>query len=273
MPRGPLSFPDPRTTIMRNTTSPIGPGSQLMDGLRHRIRLPLFTTLLLCVLASTSGCATGRPASQDAGTFRPAAEATASDPGPLPEGARLVQTGTASWYGGKFHGRPTASGEIFNKWDRTAAHRTLPLGTRVLVAHRRTGRRVRVRINDRGPFVKGRIIDLARGAAARLNMVRDGTAPVRLYVLGGDTGAEKPVRTPSEEGVYTIQVGSFRNRSNARRLHDRLARDFDHVSVTTAYDRYHRVRVGEFESRSEAEDTLRRLRDRGLETWTVFKSR
>jgi rare lipoprotein A len=93
------------------------------------------------------------------------------------------QVGTASWYGRKYHGRPTASGERYNMRALTAAHQTLPLGTRVKVTNFDNGRAVVVRINDRGPFVKGRIIDLSYGAARRLGMVEEGVVTVGLQLL------------------------------------------------------------------------------------------
>lgn len=101
------------------------------------------------------------------------------------EKIRVAKTlsGPASWYGGKFHGRRTANGERFDMNEMTAAHRSLPFGTRVRVTNERNGRSVVVRINDRGPFVDNRIIDLSRGAAAAVGMVRTGVAPVRVEVL------------------------------------------------------------------------------------------
>lgn len=94
-----------------------------------------------------------------------------------------TETGKASWYGNEYHGRQTASGEVFNQNAMTAAHRELPFGTIVLVKNLNNGRTVKVRINDRGPFVRGRIIDLSRGAAEKIDMVRDGVVPVRIEVL------------------------------------------------------------------------------------------
>ena len=98
--------------------------------------------------------------------------------------ARTVFNGRASWYGPGFHGRRTANGEIYNSNALTAAHRTLAFGTRVRVTNINNGRSVIVRINDRGPFIKGRIIDVSAGAARRLNMISSGIAPVRLEILG-----------------------------------------------------------------------------------------
>jgi len=98
----------------------------------------------------------------------------------LPPG---VQLGIASWYGGKHHGGPTASGEKFDKNAMTAAHRTLKMGTRVRVIRKKNNRSVVVRINDRGPYSKGRIIDLSEAAARQLDMIEDGIAQVRVEVL------------------------------------------------------------------------------------------
>jgi rare lipoprotein A len=94
-----------------------------------------------------------------------------------------VQEGKASWYGGSHHGGPTASGERFNKNAMTAAHRTLKMNTRVRVTNKRNGRSVEVRINDRGPYGRGRIIDLSEAAAKKLDMIDDGVVPVRIEVV------------------------------------------------------------------------------------------
>ena len=91
--------------------------------------------------------------------------------------------GTASYYGGKFHGRKTASGERFNQEALTAAHKTLPLGTKVRVTNLRNGESVDVKINDRGPYHKGRVIDLSKGAARELRMINSGTAKVKVEVI------------------------------------------------------------------------------------------
>ncbi|MEN0064395.1 MAG: septal ring lytic transglycosylase RlpA family protein [Myxococcota bacterium] len=103
-------------------------------------------------------------------------------------GGRVLQTGQASFYGEGFAGRPTASGAIFDPSKLTAAHRTLPLGTVVDVIHQRTGARVRVIINDRGPFAGNRIVDLSQGAAERLGMVAEGVARVELRLVQCPSG-------------------------------------------------------------------------------------
>jgi rare lipoprotein A len=131
--------------------------------------------LSLLLVGAVCGCAVRTPP--------PAADA-AVDPGRATARAR-VEVGLASWYGEPHHGRPTASGEIFDMTQLTAAHRTLPLGTGLRVVNLENGRAVRVRVNDRGPYVAGRILDLSRRAADALDMVEQGIARVRLEIVEG----------------------------------------------------------------------------------------
>src|SRR5438445_7210055 len=115
-------------------------------------------------------------------------------PPPITNG---VQVGVASWYGPGFHGNRTANGEIYDQYELTAAHPSLPLGTRVMVTNLENGRAVQVRINDRGPFVGGRAIDLSYAAAHLIGMIGPGTARVRVEVLGPVTlAAAVPVAAP-----------------------------------------------------------------------------
>ena len=183
---------------------------------------------------------------------------------PLPSGEGFVQEGVASWYGNKFHGRKTSSGEIYNMYDATAAHTTLPFGTRVRVENLSNSKEVVVRINDRGPFVKQRIIDLSYGAAKKIGLVGPGTARVRLTALSKKVGtvragaARKPlVEAPDfNKGQFTIQVGAFQERENAERLAARLRVIFDYVSITPHVPldsrTFYRVRVSLSESLTEA---------------------
>jgi rare lipoprotein A len=143
-----------------------------------------------------SGCATSRPPSptpqpESKAETKPEAKPE-SKPGARPEvkpepGSGGGQTGEASWYGEPHHGRTTASGETYDMNQLTAAHRTLPLGTKVLVTNLKNGRAVEVRINDRGPSIEGRIIDLSYAAARELGAVSGGTIPVRLRVISQPT--------------------------------------------------------------------------------------
>lgn len=105
---------------------------------------------------------------------------------PVPAQSAITQCGIASWYGPGFHGRTTASGERFNQNALTAAHPSLPFGTVVLVRRTDGGGSVRVRINDRGPYAGGRIIDLSHAAAEELGMIEDGIVPVRISIVGGE---------------------------------------------------------------------------------------
>jgi len=148
------------------------------------------------------------------------------------------QTGTASWYGPDFHGRPTSNREIYDMYEMTAAHPTLPFGTRVMVTNLDNGRAVEVRVNDRGPFVKNRIIDLSYAAARLLGMVGPGTAPVRLDLLS---------ETPRPGGPgFVIQLGSFTNEDNARELKNRLGNRYGPAFISEfvlAGRTYFRVRI------------------------------
>lgn len=128
------------------------------------------------------------------------------------------ETGYASWYGGKFQGRQTASGEVFDTNKLTAAHKTLPFGTVVEVTNLDNGKSIEVRINDRGPFVEGRIIDLSRAAAAKIGMMSTGIAPVKVEII--HSASSSP-----ELSHYSIQIASFSARKNAQLLHSRL---YDH---------------------------------------------
>jgi rare lipoprotein A len=123
-----------------------------------------------------TGCSTAR---------RPRVAATAAQP--------AFQEGIASWYGPGFHGRRTSSGETYNQYDLTAAHRTLPLGTWAVVTNLDNGRSVRVWVNDRGPYIVGRVIDMSYGAAYELGMIESGTVPVRIVVLGTPPRAPRSV--------------------------------------------------------------------------------
>jgi rare lipoprotein A len=129
-------------------------------------------TLALATVLWLGGCATRAPQLPVEG------ETGATD---AVSGGGVIARGQASWYGEPFHGRRTASGETFNMNDLTAAHKTLPFGTRVRVRHAVTGKEVTVRINDRGPFTPGRVIDLSRAAATALGLIQSGVAPVLVF--------------------------------------------------------------------------------------------
>jgi rare lipoprotein A len=156
---------------------------------------------------------------------------------------RFVQYGIASWYGPDFHGKPTSSGEIYDMYQLTCAHQTLPLGTAVIVTNLENGRSLELRVNDRGPFVKDRIIDLTYSAARLLGIYEKGTATVKVEALG-------PVVIEPQR--YSLQVGSFTDEALAQRLAEELRKRFPAAHVTTMEtltQKYHRVRVGPFDTR------------------------
>jgi rare lipoprotein A len=171
---------------------------------------------------------------------------------------RGVQYGTASWYGSDFHGKPTSSGEIYDMYQLTCAHNTLPLGTTVMVTNMENGKSLELKVNDRGPFVKGRIIDLSYAAAKILGMWEKGTAYVKVEVIG-----------PLIEQVqqFTVQVGSFVDEANAKKLAEELRRNFENVYITTletVTQKYHRVRVGQFDNRESALNIAEKISQMGF---------
>ena len=166
------------------------------------------------------------------------------------------QRGQASWYGLPFHGRRTANGERYDMYRMSAAHRHLPFGTVVEVRNVDNGRRIQVRVNDRGPFVRDRILDLSYAAAAELDMVRTGTASIELRVV--ELGQ---VPLPAS-AILTVQVGAFQDRGRADALAAELTDLFPEVRVEEALPWY-RVRIGTFGDSDEAEAVRDRLRRKG----------
>ncbi|HEX4965283.1 MAG TPA: septal ring lytic transglycosylase RlpA family protein [Thermoanaerobaculia bacterium] len=169
-----------------------------------------------------------------------------------------LQRGLASWYGPKFQGRRTASGERYDMHDKTAAHLSLPFGTRLGVRNVRTGREVLVRVNDRGPFSKNRIIDLSYAAAKELGIVGEGTASVELYAIS-EAGA--PMR-------YTVQVGAFSEPERALALHHEIARYYPEA-VVDSDGTWSRVQIGAFDDRDHAESLRRELAAIGMQAVVV----
>lgn len=178
-----------------------------------------------------------------------------------------TQRGIASWYGDKFHGRATASGEIYDMHGKTAAHRDLPIGTLVRVENLDNGRAIEVRINDRGPFVRGRIIDLSRTAAKELHMIGPGTAKVEIRVL--EVG-EGPGRYPPFGSFrYTVQVGAYREPQNAQTAIEKLRGERIEDAEIRPGKGLLRVQVGIFTDRGEAERMRRKLRKLGWDAVIV----
>ena len=187
-------------------------------------------------------------------------------PAHLPRPGHWTETGLASWYGVPYHGRRAADGEIYNMYKMVAAHRTLPFNSMVRVTDLQNGRQVVVRIIDRGPFVKNRIIDLSFAAARALDMVGPGVAPVRLQLISGQN---------PEAGDFTVQVGAFAIRANAVRLEHRLGGRYGPIFIQK-YDSpnglLYRVRVGEVPSERAARRLAKQLRSQqGFRTIYVIR--
>ncbi len=266
---------DDMRRLGRNVTGAVGPRAGF-EARRSSYLLLLATGLVIF----SSGCLHRH---QRVATQYPPPVVTSTRPGTAPApparagkataagqpAAPIIQgeEGIASWYGHPYHGRPTASGEIYNMYVMTAAHRTLPFGTRVRVHDLENGKSVEVRINDRGPFVEGRIIDLSYAAAQAMGM--PGTALVRLDILGyGTEGTPAP-----PPGVFTVQVGAFQDPENARRLKARIERSYGPVTIES-FDRgdgmFHRVRVGRVDSEDAARALAEKLQRDGFATDTFI---
>lgn len=175
-----------------------------------------------------------------------------------------VQTGVASWYGGKFHGRRTANGEIYNKHRLTAAHRTLPFNSIVEVINLDNRKKIIVRINDRGPFVKNRIIDLSLKAAKILDMTERGTVPVRIRVIRAASVSGSAI-SPGPGRSYCLQAGAFASEANARSLLERLNADQHQLKFNIRFQNgFYKIISEMISTRQSAEKWLRILTRNGF---------
>jgi rare lipoprotein A len=216
--------------------------------------------------ATTSGTADSTKRSVDAepsATSSPATTPKRTKPAALSAADGYSEEGNASWYGAPFHGRRASSGEIYDMYKLTAAHRTLPFDTLVRITNLNNGKFTTVRITDRGPFVENRVIDLSFAAAREIDSVGAGVVPVRLEVLS--SGVELG------SGFFTVQVGAFRDPANAERLRDRLNTSYSPIFIQQ-YDSpeglYYRVRVGKVSGEEAARQFGEQLRSR--EGFTPF---
>jgi rare lipoprotein A len=191
--------------------------------------------------------------------------------------------GTASWYGDKFHGRQTSNGEYYNMYDLTAAHKTLPINTMLKVTNLRNNQTTTVRINDRGPFVADRIIDLSFAAAQEIGMIKKGTAPVKLEVLDTDTNANKyakkaiikvkPVvqtiaKSTIQTPTFSIQIASLSFQNKAQALKNRCYNANNNYQayvneLQTGDKTMYKVMIGSFRSIKEAKDFIQEANYKG----------
>src|SRR5438093_8005504 len=188
---------------------------------------------------------------------------------PLPRVSSSELEGLASYYAEPYHGRRTASGEIFDSYrEMTAAHRTLPFNTIVRVTNKNNGREVDVRVNDRGPFKDGRVIDLSVKAARQIDLVRTGTAPVKLRVMKGSAA---PAASGSARPVYAVQVGAFENPRAAQQLKQQLEKKYPEVTVQAVPGEktVYRVRIGRESDIQTANRLASQLRKQDFEPLVV----
>jgi len=207
---------------------------------------------------------------------------------PLASAAGYDRTGIASWYGRKFHGRKTANGERYDMYALSAAHKTLPLPTLVRVTNLENGRQVIVRVNDRGPYVKNRLIDLSYAAARQLGFAGKGTARVRVQALQGVAPATLTAKRSARSGrgravIHTIprpvapanrvmggmyvQLGAFSSQANAYRLKRSLAARYPDIHVRAfrhAAGMLYRVRIGPYSDPGRIEQAVLALKDSGF---------
>ena len=251
----------------------------------NKIKLPCRSVILILCLIILSACTAIKKHDQDAGPTRPVDWSKVKPAIPKKEvpsrygnpesyevygityrtlnsSENFKQKGVASWYGTKFHGRRTSSGEPYDMLKLTAAHKTLPIPSYVRVTNKDNGRSLIVRVNDRGPFVKSRIIDLSYAAAHQLGMAEKGTANVEIEAINFEstvvikpklvkktTQVKKPRAVPSEsyKGRY-IQVGAYSQHKNAQKLARVLDREIQLPvtvnSILRAGQKLYRVRIG-----------------------------
>ncbi len=237
-----------------------------------------FSFVLILIFFFVWGCASSPPGQvttgssgdvpEASGTYKPY-KINGKTYHPLAHARGFSQKGLASWYGKKFHGRKTANGETYNMYAMTAAHKTLPINTWVQVTNTDNGKQIVVRINDRGPFVRGRIIDLSYTGAKKLGIVGPGTAPVKVVALGKSDGGKTYTAVDYWKGNFTVQVGAFAIYANAGNYREKLSSRYENTHITTYKDyrgTFYRVRVGRFTQLEDAETFSRKLMTSGVDS-------
>jgi len=198
----------------------------------------------------------------------PSSNQAPSSPGYTIEGS--TQIGLASWYGIEEHNNYAASGERFSKHAYTAAHKTLPMGTVVRVTNLENGRDVIVKINDRGPFVGDRIIDLSHAPAKSVDMIQKGVVKVKVEVVSTPSTRSSNYFNPE----YTVQVASYSNMTSANNAKKKLDVEYSDVRVETVNvkgNKYFRVRVGRYTSKNDADKAASKLRRKGYTTRVILE--
>ncbi|MEO5358045.1 MAG: septal ring lytic transglycosylase RlpA family protein [Nitrospirae bacterium YQR-1] len=202
-------------------------------------------------------------------------KSTSPQESPVREGSIMV----ASWYGPDFHGKPTASGEIYDMNAMTAAHKTLPFGTILRVTNPNTGASAEVIVNDRGPFIAGRDLDLSYSAAKNVGVYGPGTMTVQIDYLGRDMKYVKYIKVSdgvasaaSSSSGYTIQIGAFQEQQNALRLKSSLEFEYQGVyikQISVDGKTIYRVRIGKYKEKTKAIDYAKGLAEEGYDTLVI----
>lgn len=181
------------------------------------------------------------------------------------------ERGIASWYGTKFHGRSTSNGERYNMYAMTAAHKTIPIPAYLRVTNLKNNRSIIVRVNDRGPFHKNRIIDLSYSAAVKLDIIKTGTGFVEISAIDPTMPETTPLKITSQHQVQNetyLQVGAFRQHSNALKLSKKINNSrIAGTRIQTSFDKnttVYRVQIGPIHSEKEADELTKKLIQRGI---------
>ena len=238
---------------------------------RSNARWISLAALVCCAAIFVTGCGgrqpvasappvtntTPEPAPPPEPTNRPAPSSPAAGVPKPHEGGTVFEEGRASWYGAPFHGRQASNGETYDMYKFTAAHRTLPFNTMVRVTNMTNGKSTTVRITDRGPFVDNRIIDLSYAAAKQIESIGPGVVPVQLEILSA---------IDPNDGTFTIQVGAFKDKTNAEKLVRRLSKDYPSVDLQSFHspkgEAFYRVHVGKISGEDAAKKMSEELHAR-----------
>ncbi|WP_217516690.1 septal ring lytic transglycosylase RlpA family protein [Vibrio metschnikovii] len=181
----------------------------------------------------------------------------------------FTERGQASWYGKKFHGHLTSNGEIYDMYSMTAAHKTLPLPSYVKVTNLDNGREAIVRVNDRGPFHEGRIIDLSYAAAYKLGVIQTGTANVDIAVITVERNSNRPLKTPFAQ--YVIQVAASQHHQRVEQLSVEMSDQLTVPSFVESNHQQHRLFLGPFTDYALTQEILERVKSLGYDTAFVRK--
>jgi rare lipoprotein A len=182
----------------------------------------------------------------------------------LPNGKDFRQKGTASWYGSKFHGHLTSNGEVYDMYTMTAAHKTLPIPSYVRVINEANNKQVIVRVNDRGPFHDGRIIDLSYAAAYRLGVLSTGTAKVNIETIYFPTPSDRALEELADPHINLIQITASRDKAKINYLAQQLEQKYRVKSKIEAVNGFYRLRLGPIGQRLLADKLLQSLKREGF---------